>query len=58
MELKKSKLMVVAPMMAMFAPFLKSPPALDAGGSGSPKCSAVDHHHQHRSQIPWRMPTL
>lgn len=39
---KKSKFMVVAPMMAMFAPFLKSPPlAFDGGSSGNPKRSAA-----------------
>jgi hypothetical protein len=42
MDWKKSKFMVVAPMMAMLAPFLKSPLACwDAGGSGRPKCSAA-----------------
>jgi hypothetical protein len=37
--LKNSRSMVVAPMMAMFAPFLTSPApiALDGGRSGRPK---------------------
>ena len=39
-------------MIAMFAPFLKSPPPFDAGGSGSPKCSAAYMHEIHMSFSP------
>lgn len=40
--LKKEYSSAVAPVMAKLAPLLKSAPcAFDAGGSGSPKCSAA-----------------